>query len=432
MGIVIQNGRLINPLSGQDEVCDLRIEEDKVAAVDKRIFAGARDEVIDARGCCVIPGLIDLHVHFRDPGQTHKEDVESGSRAAAAGGFTTVCAMPNTSPVVDEPELVADVQARAAAYGRCRVFQAGAITKGMRGEELVDFEAMVQAGCRAFSEDGKSVMNARLMRHALRRTAALGVPVLDHCEDIDLVEGGVMNAGERAKELGLPGITNTVENCIAARDIMLAEETGAKLHLCHCSTQESVDLVWDAKMKGLAVSGEVCPHHFLLTDADIPDADATFYKMNPPLRSKDDVDELIWGLANNVMDVISTDHAPHTIEEKAKGFAGAPFGIVGLETALALTYTHLVQTGILTMQQMIAKMSINPAKVLGIDRGDISVGKTADITIFDPRELYEIHAEDFKGRAVNMPYEGRVVSGRVKYTILEGRVTYDPEADGRD
>lgn len=424
MGTVIQNGRVINPLSGVDAICDLRIEGDKVAAIEKRIDAAEDDKVIDARGCYVVPGLIDLHVHFRDPGFTHKEDIQSGSDAAAAGGFTTVCAMPNTSPVADDPAVIADVMRRAKEYGKCRVYQAGSITKGMKGEELVDFAAMCRAGCRVFSEDGKSVMNSALMRQAMRRTAELSVPIFDHCEDALLAGDGVMNEGERSRELGLPGISNAVENTIAARDIMLAEETGAKLHLCHCSTQESVDLIWDAKMKELPVSGEVCPHHFLLTDEDIPDENSTCYKMNPPLRSRDDVNELIWGLANNIIDVISTDHAPHTMEEKSAGFIKSPFGIVGLETSLALSYTHLVQTGMLTMQQLIAKMSINPARVLGIDRGDISPGKIADITIFDSRELYEIHAADFSGRAVNMPYEGRVVSGRVKYTILEGRVTY--------
>lgn len=424
MGMVIKNGHLVNPLSGVDGIFDLRIEDGKVSEIAEGIAVETDDEVLDATDCFVVPGLIDLHVHFRDPGQTEKEDVETGSLAAAAGGYTTVCAMPNTTPVADNPETIAYVQEKAEKFGKCRVYQVGSITKGMQGEELVDFAAMVDAGCKAFSEDGKSVMNSRLMRNAMRKTAELVVPILDHCEDIELVEGGVMNAGKRAEELGLPGISNSVENIIASRDIMLAEETGAKLHLCHCSTQESVDLVWDAKMKGLKVSGEVCPHHFLLTEDDIPNADAAEYKMNPPLRTRDDLDELVWALSDNIMDVISTDHAPHTAEEKAKGFLKAPFGIVGLETALPLTYTHLVKTGILTMQQFIAKTSVNPAKVLGIDRGDISVGKVADITIFNPNEEYEIHAADFKGKAKNMPYEGRIVCGKVKYTILEGKITY--------
>ena len=424
MGLVIKNGHLVNPLTAADGIVDIRIADGKVAEIAEEIAAEAGDEVIDAKDCFVVPGLIDLHVHFRDPGQTQKEDVETGSLAAAAGGYTTVCAMPNTTPVADSPETITYVQDKADQFGKCKVYQVGAITKGMRGEELVDFKAMTEAGCKAFSEDGKSVMNSRLMRNAMRKTAELSVPILDHCEDIELVEGGVMNAGKRADELGLPGISNAVENIIASRDIMLAEETGAKLHLCHCSTQESVDLVWDAKMKGLKVSGEVCPHHFLLTEDDIPDADAAEYKMNPPLRTKDDLDELVWALSDNIMDVISTDHAPHTAEEKGKGFLNAPFGIVGLETALPLTYTHLVKTGILTMQQFVAKTSINPAKVLGIDRGDISVGKVADITIFDPSEEYEIHASEFKGKAKNMPYEGRTVCGKVKYTILEGKITF--------
>ena len=430
MGMVIANGRLINPVSAIDGNFDLRIEDGRIVRIDTQIAPEARDEVLDATGLCVVPGLVDLHVHFRDPGQTHKETIETGSAAAAAGGFTTVCAMPNTVPVADCPEIIVDVQERAKECGLCRVYQVGAITKGMQGRELVDFKAMTAAGCKAFSEDGKSVMNSQLMREALQQAAALGVPIFSHCEDIDLVQGGVMNAGERARSLGLPGITNAVENIIAARDIMLCEECDAKLHLCHCSTQETVDLVWDAKMKGIRVSGEVTPHHFLLTESNIPDAGCAEYKMNPPLRTREDVAELVWGLANNIMDVISTDHAPHTAEEKAKGFLEAPFGIVGLETSFPLAFTHLVGTGQLSLSQLIAKMSINPSKVLGIDRGDLSVGKAADITLFDPKEEYVIHAKDFHGKATNMPYEGRKVAGRIKYTILEGRITYhDSKAD---
>lgn len=428
MGILIKNGHLVNPLSKTDGAYDLRIDDGRVTQLGERLPVHRGDQVIDAVGCYVIPGLIDLHVHFRDPGQTHKEDIRSGSDAACAGGFTTVCAMPNTTPPADNADIIADVQNRAAEYGKCRVFQAGSITVGMKGEELVDFASMVEAGCKAFSEDGKSVKNSLLMRHAMQQISGLSVPILDHCEDIDLVEGGVMNAGSAAQRLGLRGITNAVENVIASRDIMLAQETGARLHLCHCSTQESVDLVWDAKMKGLKVSGEVCPHHFILTDEDIPDANSANYKMNPPLRTRDDADELIWGLSENIMDVISTDHAPHTAEEKSHGFVDSPFGIVGLETSLPLTYTYLVKTGVLTMGQMIAKMSINPAKVLGVEGGDISVGKVADVTVFDPNSFYEIHASNFRGRGTNMPYEGREVYGRVKYTILEGRITYSEDA----
>ncbi len=430
MATIIQRGRVINPVSGVDGIYDVRIVDGIIDKIEPHIEPEPEDELIPADGYCVAPGFVDLHVHFRDPGLTHKETVETGSHAAACGGFTTVCAMPNTVPPADNPSIVIDVQKRAQECGFCNVYQVGSLTKGMKGEELVDFEAMVEAGCRAFSEDGKSVMSSRLMRNALKKTAALSVPVFSHCEDIELVEGGVMNAGKRAAELGLPGISNSVENIIAARDIMLAEETGAKLHLCHCSTKETVDFVWDAKMKGLAVSGEVTPHHFLLTEDDIPGADAAEYKMNPPLRTKEDVDELVWGLANNIMDVIATDHAPHTEEEKKGGFLKAPFGIVGLETAFPLAYTTLVAGGHLTLSQLIAKMSTNPAKVLGIDRGDLSVGKKADITIFDPNGDYVISAKDFQGKSKNMPYEGHKVCGRIKYTILEGRITYhDSKAD---
>ncbi len=422
MGIVIRGGHIINPATGTDGVFDLRIADGRIAAMDKQIMPEAGDETMDAGGRYVLPGFIDMHVHFRDPGQTHKEDIASGSAAAAAGGFTGVCAMPNTTPPVDDAEGISYVSKKAAKTGLCTVYQVGAITRGMEGKELSDIDGMKAAGCIALSEDGKSVMNSALLRAAMKKTAANGMIILSHCEDINLVEKGVMNGGSASERLGLKGITNAVENVIEARDIMLAEETGARLHLCHCSTKESVDLLRDAKAKGIRVSGEVCPHHFTLTEDDIPSADEGNYKMNPPLRTKEDRDALRKGLSNGIIEVISTDHAPHTQEEKARGFVGAPFGIVGLETAAALAYTELVKSGLLTMTQMVEKMSVNPAKILGIDRGDISVGKTADLVIFDTKEEYEIHAADFKGKAKNMPYEGRRVQGRIVATIYNGRV----------
>lgn len=429
MALIVKNGHLINPVTGIDGAYDISMEDGRVKAIEEKIKPADGDEVIDVKGAYVMPGLIDLHVHFRDPGQTEKEDIASGCAAAAAGGFTTVCAMPNTSPVCDNPEIIRHNQEKAGELGLCRMLQVGAITKGMKGEELVDFAAMKEAGCLAFSEDGKSVMSPKLMMEAMKQTAALEVPILDHCEEISLVDGGVMNLGSESERLGLPGISNAVENIIASRDIMLAELTGAKLHLCHCSTQETVDLIWDAKMKGISVSGEVCPHHLILTDASIPNAEAAEYKMNPPLRTADDAEELKWALQNNIMDVISTDHAPHTAEDKAGGFLNSPFGIVGLETSLPLMYTYLVKTGILTMAQLVAKMSINPARVLGIDRGDISVGKAADITVFDTTARYNIDPATFRSKGRNTPFAGRSVNGRVTYTILGGGITYDSTAE---
>ena len=424
MGILIKGGRLINPADGTDGIFDIRIADGKVAAVEDAISPEDGEEVIDASGKCVLPGFIDLHVHFRDPGQTHKADIATESAAAAAGGYTSVCAMPNTTPPVDDGAAVSYVTKKADSVGLCRIYPVGAITRGMQGVELSDIDGMAGAGCIALSEDGKSVMDSSLLRAAMKKSAEKDLIILSHCEDINLVEGGVMNGGKAAERLGLRGITNAVENIIAARDIMLAEETGARLHLCHCSTKESVDFLRDAKAKGIHVSGEVCPHHFTLTEDDIPSAMDANYKMNPPLRTKEDVAALREGLTCGAVDIISTDHAPHTQAEKAGGFTDAPFGIVGLETAAALAYTELVLGGVLSLSEMVRKMSVNPAKILGIDRGDISVGKAADIVIFDTNEAYEIHAENFKGKAKNMPYEGRRVKGRVAATIFDGRVVY--------
>ncbi len=434
MSILIKNGHICNPATGTDAVMDLLLEDGRVAAMGEGLeieagiassqaCTGGETRVIDATSCYVFPGFVDLHVHFRDPGQTHKEDIATGSAAAARGGVTTVVAMPNTKPVVDEPSVVEYVHAKSAEVGLTNVLQCGCITKGMAGVELSEIEAMAKAGIPALSEDGKSVMDSALYRRAMKLAAELDIPVLAHCEDIILVDGGVINMREKPAELGVKGSSNAVENIIAARDIMLAEETGACLHLCHCSTKETVELVRDAKAKGIKVSGEVCPHHFTLTDADIVPGDGN-YKMNPPLRTKADVDALKQGLADGIMEVISTDHAPHAPEEKGGDLNKCAFGIVGLETSAALTYTELVLGGYLSPYQMAEKMSYNPARILGIDRGDISPGKVADVVIFDPTAEYEIHASDFAGKSTNMPFEGRKVTGKVVTTILNGKVVY--------
>lgn len=423
MNLLIKNGRVINPWTGTDEPLDLRVREDKIAEWGERLSPAAGEELVDASGCLVMPGFIDMHVHLRDPGLTEKEDIASGSAAAAAGGYTTILAMPNTKPVADAPEVVRYVHERAAEVGLVQVLQVGSVTKGMEGKELSDLEGMIEAGICAISEDGKSVMDSGLYREAMQIAAGRNITVLAHCEDIHLVRGGVINMGSKSKELQVPGISNAVENIIAARDIMLAEETGVRLHLCHCSTKESVEMIRKAKEAGISVSGEVCPHHFTLTEEDISEGDSN-YKMNPPLRSRSDVDALKTGLGEGVMEVISTDHAPHTREEKERDLLHAPFGIVGMETAAALTYTELVMPGYLTVMDMAEKMSANPAKILGIPGGDISVGKTADIVIFDPRTSYTIHGTDFCGKGRNMPYEGRKVQGRVRTTIFHGRISY--------
>lgn len=422
MTILIKNGRLINPSENLDKVMDIFVEDgiikEKAESIEKQA-----DTVIDAAGCYVMPGLIDLHVHFRDPGLTYKEDIETGSKAAAKGGFTTVCCMPNTKPVVDNVETVKYIIEKGEKTGLTNVLPVGAVTKNMAGVEITDVEELKKAGICAISEDGKSVMNSGVYRKAMKNAAKANVPILAHCEDINLVEGGVINLGDKSSELGVKGISNAVEDVIAMRDIMLAKETGATLHLCHCSTKDSVEMVKRAKEEGIKVTAEVCPHHFSMCSDDITSNDGNF-KMNPPLRAREDMEALIKGLQDDIMDVISTDHAPHSAEEKAKDLEHAPFGIVGLETSVALTVTNLVKKGYLTPMQMAAKMSYNPAKVLGIPKGTLDEGKIADITIINPDKEYTIDVNTFESKGKNTPFDGYKVSGEVEYTILNGKVVY--------
>ncbi len=422
MKILIKHGRVLDPDTRKDGIYDVLTEDGVIRKVAPEIEEPA-DQVLEAEGCWVMPGLIDLHVHLRDPGLTHKETVETGAAAAAHGGITTIVAMPNTKPVVDDEHKVSYVHNKAKSCTLVHVLQAGAVTKGQKGEELADIEKMAAAGAPAISEDGKSVMNSGLYRKAMKIAAQCGIPVLAHCEDINLVEGGVVNADPAMEKLGLKGISNAVEDVITARDIMLAKETGARLHLCHCSTADSVRMVAEAKKEGLPVTAEVCPHHFTLSTEDISGPD-TNYKMNPPLRTRADVEALRQGLKDNIMDVISTDHAPHSAQEKAQSMEKAPFGIVGLETSVALTITELVEPGILTPMQMAEKMSYNPAKVLGIDKGSLAEGKPADITIIDPDAEYVIDTRTFFSKGKNTPFNGKKVKGLVRATICDGKIAY--------
>lgn len=426
MIILIKQGHVVDPHTKRDGIYDVLIENERIKEVADNIDVQA-DEVIDAKGLYVMPGLIDLHVHLRDPGLEYKETLETGGRAAVKGGVTTICAMPNTKPVIDTKEMVAEVQKRAEAESPAHVIQIGAVTVGQAGKELADIKGMAQAGCHAISEDGKSVMNASLYRQGMKMAKEAGISVFAHCEDITMVEGGVMNADENAVRLGLKGITNSVEDVIVARDILLAKETGVRLHLCHCSTADSVKMVKLAKEEGLPVTGEVCPHHFILTADDIKEDDGN-YKMNPPLRGKADVEALKQGLKDGIMDVISTDHAPHATEEKNKSMAQAAFGIVGLETSAALTYTALVKPGILSMMDMAEKMSYNPAKILGLsEKGSVSEGMIADIMLFDPEKNYKIDKNTFVSKGKNTPFHGYEVSGEVKYTLADGKIVYRAE-----
>ncbi len=423
MKILIKEGMVINPGDKTQQCADIFAENGVITEINPDIEKDA-DRVIDAKGCYVMPGFIDLHVHLRDPGLEYKETIETGGAAALHGGFTTIVAMPNTKPVADRADVIDYVRNKAESVTKVHVLQAGAVTKGQKGEELSDIREMAAAGSPAISEDGKSVMNAQLYREGMKIAAKEGMVVLAHCEDIHMVNGGVLNADAKSAELGLPGITNSVEDVIIARDILLAKETGVKLHLCHCSTKDSVRLVQLAKEEGIDVTAEVCPHHFSMSSDEITGDDAN-YKMNPPLRTREDVEALKAGLAADIMDVIATDHAPHASYEKEKSIREAPFGIVGLETAAALTYTELVKPGILTVMQMAEKMSYNPAKVLGLKKGVVQEGAAADLVVFDPEQTWIIDPEEFLSKGRNTPFAGKTVTGKVLATVVDGEIAYE-------
>lgn len=429
MNLWIKNGHILDPAGNRDEIGDICVENGKIVESDRfshfaKNRAGSEEvTVIDASGKYVMPGFLDLHVHLREPGFEYKETIRTGTEAMAKGGFTAVCPMPNTQPVIDSPEMIRKILEIAKRDSKIHVYPVGAVTKGQLGKEKTDIAGMVLAGAKAISEDGKSVMDAGIYREAMREAAKAGIPVLAHCEDKNMVGHGAMNAGKKAEELGIEGITNSVEDVIVARDILLAKETGARLHLCHCSTEDSVRMVREAREDGLAVSGEVCPHHFSLTEDDIPGDDAN-YKMNPPLRSKCDVETLKRGLAEGVMEAISTDHAPHGEEEKKKSMAQAPFGIVGSETAYALAVTHLVKEGYLTPMQLVERMSTGPCRILGVPGGSLADGMPADIVIADMESEYTIDKNTFVSKGKNTPFHGTKVYGRIYYTIVEGKIVY--------
>ncbi len=433
MSMLIRGGHLIDPEAGRDGIYDILVKDGVIAEFAEWIQGeapvwedGIADEIINAEGKYVMPGFIDLHVHLREPGLEYKETIATGAMAAAAGGFTSICPMPNTKPSTDSPEKIKAVLEKAKTDAKIHILPVGAISIGQEGKELADIKGMAKAGAVAFSEDGKSVMNSALYAEGLKAAAEAGVPVFAHCEDIDLVRGGVMNAGKRAEELGLPGITNAVEDIITARDIFLARETGVKLHLCHCSTKDSVKMIALAKAEGLPVSGETGPHYFTMIDEEIPE-DWGNYKMNPPLRGKDDKEALILALQDNVLEAIATDHAPHSKEEKEQSMKKAPFGIVGSETAYALTVTELVRTGKLTMTQLVERMSASPAKILGIPKGSLQVGMAADITIADTESSWVIDPEKFYSKGRNTPFAGKEVYGKIYYTIADGKIAFRQE-----
>jgi dihydroorotase len=424
MAVLIKNGRVIDPASNLDAKKDILIEGGKIAAVksppSSRLRRTGKIQIIDARGCLVLPGLIDMHAHLRDPGRPDKETIASGTRAAAKGGFATVCCMANTEPPIDNPAVVKYVRNKAEVEGAVNVFPVAAVTKGLKGEDLAEMGLMLEEGAVAFSDDGKALMRADLMRRALEYSRQFGVPIISHCEDKNLSHGGAMNEGALSTAIGLPGIPSLSEEIMAARDIMLAREYG-RVHIAHVSSAGSVELIRRAKRKGIPVTCETCPHYFSLTEDAAKDYD-TNAKVNPPLKSKEDIKALIKGLIDGTIDVISTDHAPHNIEEKKLEFNQAAFGMIGLETALSLVITNLVNTKILTLKEAVRKLTAAPAGILNLNKGTLKEGADADLAIVDPKAVWTVDASQFASKSRNTPFNGWKLKGKVLYTIVGGKV----------
>jgi dihydroorotase len=426
--ILIKGGNVIDP-GRFVGVGDVLIEQDKIAAVGPGLTAPAGCKVIEAKGQLVLPGFVDLHVHFREPGFEYKETIQSGSAAAVAGGFTTVCCMPNTNPVNDNQAVTEFILERSRQANLAHVLPVGAITKGSEGKELAEIGDLRRSGCVAISDDGKPVMNSLVMRRAMEYALAFDLTVVDHCEDLHLAEGGCMNEGLISTELGLPGIPSAAEDVMVARNLSLSELTGARLHLAHISTAGSVRMVREAKARGIKVTAEACPHHFTLTE-ELVRGYNTHAKMNPPLRTWEDVQAIKEGLRDGTIDVIATDHAPHATQEKQQDFTEAPFGIVGLETALSLTFA-LVDEGVLSLEQAVTKLTSGPAEAFGLKKGTLAVGADADITIVDQNERWEVDPSKFRSKSRNTPFVGWKVKGRVRTTIVGGRVVFEAgQAEG--
>jgi dihydroorotase len=423
MQLILRQGRTIDPSQKLNKVVDLGIEDGRVAEIAATIRKKGRKE-IDARGLIVLPGFIDMHVHLREPGREDAETIETGTNAAARGGFTAVACMPNTQPVNDSEAVTSFILERAREVSKIAVYPIGAITKGSQGKTLAEIGEMYRTGIVAVSDDGHSVQDSQVMRRAMEYSSLFGLPVIDHCEDKDLVAGGVMHEGYYSTKLGLRGINPAAEEIHVIRDTILAGQTGAHVHIAHISTRRSLSAVLRARREdGIAVSCEVTPHHLLLTDAQVCSYD-TNTKINPPLRSQEDVDALVRGIASGDIDVIATDHAPHNINDKMLEFDRAPFGIVGLETAVSLIYDRFVRTNVITLERFAQLFSGNPARILKLERGTFAKGAWADITVLDPELDHEVRSAEFLSRSRNTPFEGWKLRGGPVMTIVEGKVVW--------
>jgi dihydroorotase len=422
--ILIRGGRVLDPSRGVDETTDVFLQDGKVEAIGRHI--GRPDEalVVDAAGKVVAPGLIDLHVHLREPGQEDIETVATGAMAAAAGGFSAVCAMPNTDPVTDNQAAVGFIVSQAQRASKARVYPIGAISLGQQGQQLAEFGELVGAGAVAVSDDGKPVVSSHMMRTALEYARTFGIPVADHCEDPTLAAGGAMHEGLVSTRLGLKGVPAAAEEIMVARDILLAELTGGHVHLCHMSTRGSVSLIRRAKEQGLRVTAEACPHHFTLTH-EACEGYNTNAKMNPPLREPEDREAIRQALRDGTIDVICTDHAPHHYDAKEREFDDAPNGIIGLETALGLAITELVENGLLDLPTLIRRMSETPARIFGLPGGNLARGSAADVVVFDPGARWTVRPEEFYSKSRNTPFAGRELRGRADLTIVRGQVVFE-------
>ena len=427
MKLLIRQGRLVDPVGGIGGVMDVLIENGKVATIGSNICEpDAR--ILDARGLVVCAGLVDMHVHLREPGFEYKETIETGARAAARGGFTSIACMPNTRPVLDSPEQLDYVRQKAAQACGVHIWPIGAVTRGQKGEVLTDFEALRQAGAVALSDDGVPVQNANLVRDGLILAHRQGLTILSHCEDAEMVKNYAVNEGRVSRQLRLPGRPAIAEEIMVARDAMLAEETGGAVHICHISTAKSVGLVRRYKRKGVQITCETCPQYFSLTEEEILTQGA-LARVNPPLRTKKDVTAIIEGLKDGTIDAIATDHAPHSAEEKARPLTEAPSGMVGLETALAVTLTALYHTKEMGLSDILRKMTINPACILRLPtKGRLAIGADGDVVIFDPNETWTVDPEAFASKGRNTPFAGRELKGKVKYTVSGGEIVYQEGA----
>jgi dihydroorotase len=422
--ILLQGGRVIDPSRDLDHPGDVLIQDGKIAGVSGQIRPPEGAEVRNVKGMIVVPGLVDLHVHLREPGNEDEETVASGARAAAAGGFTAICAMPNTDPVTDNQAAVGFIVRQSDRAGFARVHPIGAVTIGQKGERLAEFGEMVGAGVVAVSDDGKPVASSHMMRTALEYARTFNIPVADHCEDPTLFAGGVMHEGLVSTRLGLKGIPAAAEEIIVARDVLLAELTGGHVHLCHMSARGSVAIIREAKERGIRVTAEVTPHHLTLTDYACEAYD-THAKMNPPLREAADVAALRGALKDGVIDCIASDHAPHAYDEKEAAFDDAPFGVVGLETAFAVAHTELVQSGVFTLPELVRRMSTEPARVFRLPGGTLAPGVVADVTVLDTNVKWSVDPAAFHSKSHNTPFAGRGLTGRAVLTIVAGAIVHE-------